>query len=78
MRKNLPPDKILNIPVCTIVARSVQENNKILSTIFFYMSVFMSMNINLMIILMLFIKNRVVFQAKILFYLYSTYKWYKW
>ena len=62
MRKNLPLDKILNIPVCVIVARSVvQENNKILSTSFFYMSVFMSMNINLMIILMLFIKNRVVF-----------------
>ena len=70
MRKNLPLDKILNIPVCVIVARSiVQENNKILSTSFFYMSVFMSMNINLMIILMLFIKNRVVFQAKRLFYL---------
>ena len=50
---DLPLGKILNIPACVIIVRSVfQENNNYYPQ-FFYMNVFMSMYMNMKMILML-------------------------
>ena len=50
---NLPLGKILNIPVCVIIVRSVfQVNNKYHPQVF-YINFFMNMNMNMKMIFML-------------------------